>query len=73
MDSVLWLLLTILFVMQEVCSRISRSLGVNGISGREFRCEDISKLLPPKEALGVVLYALYTCCDIFSLANSIRS
>lgn len=60
-------------VMQEVCSRISRSRGVNGISGREFRCDDISKLFPPKEERGVVLYVECTCCDIFSLANSIRS
>lgn len=48
-DSVLWLLRTIPGVIHEVCSRISLSLGVNGISGKEFRCDDTSKLLPPKE------------------------
>lgn len=72
-DSVLWLLRTMLGVIRLVCSSISLSLGVKGISGKEFRCVDMSKLLLQKEERGVVLYEVWTCCDIFSFANSMRS
>lgn len=68
-DSVLWLLRTIPGAC-DVCSNISRSLGVSGMSGSEFLWIGFSVRLAYEER-GVVLYGVWWAV-IFSIANFIR-